>query len=295
MQLESCDIAWNIYEKEKTLKHCGKVKNTYIIIYIHISIFIYLHVHVHIRVRVFVFVLACCCCCRCGLLRGCCVVGCCGGGGEREEETNRTISQLIPSAESLRVAETEQLCQVKANDWRNRAHVVLNLFFRLENLLDPWASLVHLWGQVIITLRGQILVSSTDDATLPPPPCARPKRPRIFVHGDVLNVHTVVFSVPHHDHNDTHTAQHSITHSITRKKTEKEDRKKRQEQTEEGRQDKMKEKTRQGKTRQDDTRREETRGDEWRREETRGDERRRETRDKREERRGKREEKRDQK
>ena len=52
-----------------------------------------LQVRVRVRVRVFVFVLACCCCCRCGLW------------------TNRTMSQLIPSAVSLRIAETEQLYQ----------------------------------------------------------------------------------------------------------------------------------------------------------------------------------------
>ena len=130
---------------------------------------------------------------------------------------------------------------------------------------------MKLWGQVI-TLRGQILVSRTDDATLrvlccvlcvcslcvvcvgwcwcsrfvtltspPPSPHTHPS-PRVYVrnavhiqnvpvctgttpasvttcgrvagtHGDVLNVHTGVFSVPHHttrthhDHNDTHTTQ----------------------------------------------------------------------------------------
>ena len=43
------------------------------------------------------------------------VVVCCGCGGRRErrEETNRTMSQLIPSAVSLRIVETEQLYQAK--------------------------------------------------------------------------------------------------------------------------------------------------------------------------------------
>ena len=39
------------------------------------------------------------------------VAGC--GEGERREETNRTMSQLIPSAVSLRIAETEQLYQAQ--------------------------------------------------------------------------------------------------------------------------------------------------------------------------------------
>ena len=51
-----------------------------------------------------------------------------GGGGRGTGETNRTIWLLIPAEVSLRTAETEQLYQVKANDWRNLGHVVLDLF-----------------------------------------------------------------------------------------------------------------------------------------------------------------------
>ena len=47
--------------------------------------------------------------------------------GGKGRKTNRTISQLVPSAVSLRITETEQLYQAKANDWRNREHVVLDL------------------------------------------------------------------------------------------------------------------------------------------------------------------------
>ena len=43
-------------------------------------------------------------------------------------------------------------------------HVVLNLN-QTENVQDPRVSLVNLWGQVR-TLREQILVSRTGDATL---------------------------------------------------------------------------------------------------------------------------------
>ena len=39
---------------------------------------------------------------------------------------------VVPSAVSLRTAETEQFYQGKANDWRNRARVVLDLFSNLE-------------------------------------------------------------------------------------------------------------------------------------------------------------------
>ena len=96
------------------------------------------------------------------------------------------------------------------------------------------------------TIRGQILVSRTDDDPSPPPapPYVRPKRPRVHVqnvpvyagitpasvttcgrragtHGDVLNVHTGAFlnphtffstfsSVPQHTKN-THTHQTHIT------------------------------------------------------------------------------------
>ena len=77
--------------------------------YIYIKTIIHILVHVQVRVRVrvfvfvFVFVLACCCCCRCGLWRR----------RDMREETNRTMSQLIPSAVSLRIAETEQLYQAQ--------------------------------------------------------------------------------------------------------------------------------------------------------------------------------------
>ena len=57
------------------------------------------------------------------------VVGAGGEGrGGRRRETNRTIWLLVPSEVSLRRVETEQLYQVKANDWRHREHVVPDLF-----------------------------------------------------------------------------------------------------------------------------------------------------------------------
>ena len=81
---------------------------------------VHVHVHVRVRVRVFVFVVWCrllsvflravpvavagCC--------GCCVVVVVEEEGE-EEETNRTVSQLTPSAVSLKITGSQQLHQVK--------------------------------------------------------------------------------------------------------------------------------------------------------------------------------------
>ena len=44
---------------------------------------------------------------------GCCVLWLSWWRRERREETNRTTSQMIPSAVSLRIAETEQLYQAQ--------------------------------------------------------------------------------------------------------------------------------------------------------------------------------------
>ena len=64
-------------------------------VHAHVQLQVHVRVRVRVRVFVFVFVLACCCCCRCGLWW-------------RRERTKRTMSQLIPLAVSLRIAETEQ-------------------------------------------------------------------------------------------------------------------------------------------------------------------------------------------
>ena len=50
----------------------------------------------------------------------------------------------------------------KANDWKNREHVVLDLFSNLNMGNIQWLLSVNLWGQVI-TLRGLFLVSRTGD------------------------------------------------------------------------------------------------------------------------------------
>ena len=106
---------------------------------------------------------------------------------------------------------------------------------------------VNLWGQVR-TLRGLFLVSRTDgdppplSLLFPSPPCVRPKNLRVWIqnvpvctgttpacgntcargagtHGDVLNLHTEVFSAcqaaPHTTPHHTHTTQHTHTHTHT--------------------------------------------------------------------------------
>ena len=50
----------------------------------------------------------------------------------------------------------------KANDWRNREHVVLDLFSNLNVGNIQWLLSVNLWDQVI-TLRGLFLVCRTGD------------------------------------------------------------------------------------------------------------------------------------
>ena len=114
----------------------------------------------------------------------------------------------------------------------------------------------------VITLRGQILASRTDDDLPPAPPYVDSTRPRVHVqnvpmctgttrtcvatcargacmHGDVLNVHTgfsACHTIPHHTHNDhAHKTPHAVPHTTShgdrgrdrerkrkRKKTEKE-------------------------------------------------------------------------
>ena len=74
------------------------------------------------------------------------------------------MSQLILSAVSLRIAETEQLYQAKRMIG-GMGDVLLSTYSQTENGKDPRVSLVDFWGQVM-TLRGQILVGRTDDDPL---------------------------------------------------------------------------------------------------------------------------------
>ena len=79
----------------------------------------------------------------------------------------------------------------------------------LENRKDPLVSLVDLWGQVM-TLRGQILVSRTDNDTLPPlrvsiqnvpvwtfktSPCVRAPRAHVSTHVRVVPAYPTTFGM----------------------------------------------------------------------------------------------------
>ena len=107
------------------------------------------------------------CLCLCVSVSVCCVL--CvvvveEGGERRRGETIRTIWLLIPARASLRIAETKQLYQAHRMIG-GIGNVLFSICSQIKNGKDSRVSLVNLWGQVI-TLRGQILVSRTDDATL---------------------------------------------------------------------------------------------------------------------------------
>ena len=112
------------------------------------------------------------CLCLCVL----CVVCCCGGrGGGREggrrtgEANNRTVWLLIPAKVSLKIAETEQLHQVKRMIG-GIGDMLFSICSQTGNVYDPTVSLVNLWRQVR-TLRELFMVSRTGDD----PPCVDSK------------------------------------------------------------------------------------------------------------------------
>ena len=72
----------------------------------------------------------------------------------RRGESNRTIWAKV----SLKIAETEQLYQVKRMIG-GIGDMLFSIHSQTENGKDPLVSSVDLWGQVI-TQRGQNLVSS---------------------------------------------------------------------------------------------------------------------------------------
>ena len=135
---------------------------------------------------------------------------------------------------------------------------------------------VDLFGQVM-TLRGQILVSRADDDTALPSVCGFKKSPCMLaprahvethvrvvpVHtGTFLNLHTKVFSGPHHT---THTAQHTPTRNTTQNHTrtshgergkEKEKEKKKKKKKGKKKKEKRKEKKRKEKKRKEKKRKE---------------------------------------
>ena len=94
---------------------------THIHIHIHVRVHVHVHVQVHVRVRVRVCLFLCYCVLFLLPLRVVVEEG--EEGGDKPKQ-----SQLIPSAVSLRIAETEQLLSGKAKVWRSRQRVVLDLF-----------------------------------------------------------------------------------------------------------------------------------------------------------------------
>ena len=219
---------------------------------------------------------------------------------------------MSPSAVSPRIAETEQLHQAQRMIG-GIGNVLLSTSSQTENGEDPRVSKVNLWGQVM-TIRGQILVSSTDDDP-PVHPCVESKRPRVYIqnvpvctgttrtcvttcgrgagiHGDVLNAHTEgvlyihtrffrVFSACRNTHKHTprpqrhtHTPHNTTTLNITTSHGDRERDRERQRKRDKTRQEKMKEERRDKKTREDE--REDSRQDKRRSKEEKREDKKRE-------------------
>ena len=87
---------------------------------------------VRVPVRVFFFVIACCCCYRCAVVEE-------GEeGGDKPKQ-----SQLIPSAVSLRIAETEQLYQAQRM-FGGIDNVLLSTYSQTKHGEESLVSLAHL-------------------------------------------------------------------------------------------------------------------------------------------------------
>ena len=197
----------------------------------------------------------------------------------------------------------------KANDWRNRGHVLLNLFSHLK--IGKIQKFLW-WTSEARDNRTWANFGKQNWRWPPAPPCVRSKRPRVFrhhaymfqhmcawcwhtrgrfecTHGGAFEAKYGFFSVPQHIHqhtqththtHQTHTTTQHTAHNITRrqrqrKKTEKEDRERRQ------RKKTVKERQRKrDKTRQDKRRRYKRRRQGKRRGEKREDERQEKSREK---------------
>ena len=72
---------------------------------------------------------------------------------------------MSPSAVSSRIAETEQLHQAQANDWRNRQRVALSICSQTEKVHDPtfFFFFGELLWRLVRTLRELFLASRTGD------------------------------------------------------------------------------------------------------------------------------------
>ena len=162
------------------------------------------------------------------------------------------MSQLVPSAVALKIAETENKYQAQRMIG-GIGNVLLSICIQTTNGIH-W--FLWCWGRVL-TVRGQILVSRTDDDTALPSVCTfrtfpyiLPPRAHVEKHARELLACTGTFrmytrrysachTTPHTQHNTTqnHTTSHGERGKVRQKKKEKEDRK-REEKTEEERQDK---------------------------------------------------------
>ena len=172
------------------------------------------------------------------------------------------------------------MCSGKANDWRTRESVVLDLLSNFK-LVRSTGFFGEPLGQVR-TLRGQILTSRTGDD--PCTPCVHSKRTRVhvqsvpvcrfktcprmlasrahvFQHVRVVPVHTRTiwtdiqgfFSVPHHTRHTAHTHTTDTTCTPTRNITRRErQREKTEKERERQEKDKTKEKRREERRRQDE-------------------------------------------
>ena len=99
-----------------------RIQRTFSYTYTYTHKYIYMYMYMYMYMYVFMYRYMCVCVSLSLFLRAVpdAVAGCCGCKcdvvvveEERREETNRTMSQLIPSAVSLRIAETEQLYQAQ--------------------------------------------------------------------------------------------------------------------------------------------------------------------------------------
>ena len=198
-----------------------------------------------------------------------------GLGGERQNEpSGGWFPPQCPSGE----LELNNFIR-KANDCRKRARVVVDHFSNLKLVRSPRVSVGEPLKHVI-TIRGQILVSRTDDDPPPATPCVHLKRARVcpsktspcvpaprahvFQHVRVVPAYTEwthgVFT-PHTHHNTTtqHKTQHHNTTTTSHgdRKRQRQRETEREQKTAEERQEKRRQKkTKQDKTGEDKTRQE---------------------------------------
>ena len=123
MLFEACDLPqWFhfFFAHKEWRRHVHVHRHFHVHIHVRIHIHVHVHIHTHVRARLCVCVSLC-------LL--CCVCCCCVTDVQIVHWTRRKarISQLLPSR-----AGVEQLLSGKADDWRTRERVVLDLFSNLK-------------------------------------------------------------------------------------------------------------------------------------------------------------------